>query len=101
MWAQLTSFTLKPGKDLVGLREQLQATEQSDSGLLRTMIMKDQKNADRYYTLVMFESEERARERERDPRREQGLRVLREMLADRLAAPPEFIDLGVVEDWTP
>ena len=73
MWAQLMSFRLKPGKDTSGLREQLQAVEQPDSGLLRTMIMQDQKDADQFYTLVVFESEEKARARERDPRRQEGL----------------------------
>ena len=100
MWAQLMSFRLKPGKNTAGLREQLQAVEQPDSGLLRTMIMQDQKNPDQFYTLVVFDSEERARARERDPRRQEGLQVLRAMLADRLAGPPEFTDLAVAEEWT-
>ena len=33
-------------QDMAGLREQLQAVEQPDSGLLRTMIMQDQKDPD-------------------------------------------------------
>jgi hypothetical protein len=37
MWAQLMRWRLKPGKDTAGLREQLQAVEQPDSGLLRTI----------------------------------------------------------------
>ena len=93
-------FRLKPGKDTAGLREQLQAVEQSDSGLLRTLIMQDHKDPDQFCTLVVFESEEKARARERDPRRQEGLQVLRAMLADRLAGPPEFTDLAVVEEWT-
>ncbi len=100
MWAQLMGFRLKPGKDTAGLREQLQAVEQPDSGLLRTMIMQDQKDPDQFYTLVVFETEEKARARERDPRRQEGLQVLRAMLADRLAGPPEFTDLAVSEEWT-
>ncbi len=100
MWAQLMSFRLKPGKDTAGLREQLQAVEQPDSGLLRTMILQDQKDPDHFYTVVVFESEEKARARERDPRRQEGLQVLRAMLADRLAEPPEFTDLAVAEEWT-
>ncbi len=100
MWAQLMRWQVKLGKDTTGLREQLQAVEQPGSGLLRTMIMQDQKNPDQFFTLVVFESEEKARARERDPRREEGLQVLRAMLADRLASPPEFIDLAVVEEWT-
>jgi quinol monooxygenase YgiN len=100
MWAQLMSFRVKPDKDTAGLREQLQAIEQPDSGLLRTIVMQDQKNPDQFYTLVVFESEEKARARERDPRRQEGLEVFRAMLADRLAGPPEFSDLAVVEEWT-
>jgi hypothetical protein len=100
MWAQFMRFQVKPGKDTAGLREQLQAIEQPGSGLLRTMIMRDQQNPDQFFTLVVFESEEKARARERDPRREEGLQALRAMLADRLASPPEFTDLAVVEEWT-
>jgi hypothetical protein len=49
----------------------------------------------------MFESEEKARAREADPRREAGLQAVRATLADILAGPPEFIDLTVAEQWTP
>ena len=92
-------WQLKPDKDGAGLREQLQAVEQPGSGLLRTMIMRDQKDPDLFCTLVVFESEEKARARERDPHRPgRGLQVgLRAMLADRLAGPPEFTDLAVAE----
>lgn len=90
-------WQLKPDEDTAGLREQLQAVEQPGSGLLRTMIMQDQKDPDLFCTLVVFESEEKARARERDPRRQEGPQVLRAMLADRLAGPPEFTDLAVAE----
>ena len=72
MWAQLMRFRVKPGKDTAGLREQLHAVEQPGSGLLRTMVMQDQKDPDQFCTLVVFESEEKARVRERDPRRQEG-----------------------------
>ena len=100
MWGQLMSFKLKPGKDIAGLREHLQAIEQADSGLLRTTIVQDQNDPDRYFTLVVFESEEKARAREADPRRQEGLERLRAMLGDRLAGPPEFTDLVVVAEWS-
>jgi quinol monooxygenase YgiN len=100
MWAQLIKWRLKPGKDLAGLNERLRAAEQSGSGLLRTIVMRDQKEPDQCYTLVVFESEEKARARERDPRRQEGLQALRAMLADVLVGPPEFADLAVVEEWT-
>jgi hypothetical protein len=93
-------FRVKPGKDTAGLREQLQAVEQPGSGLLRRLIMQDQKDPGQFVTLVVLESEEKARARESDPRRQEGLQVLRAMLADRLAGPPEFTDLSLVEEWT-
>lgn len=101
MWAQLMAWRVKPGRDLSGVREALQGAEQPDSGLLRTIIMRDQKDLEQYYTLVVFESEDRARTREGDPRREEGLTAVRELLAEILESPPQFHDLDVVEDWSP
>ena len=98
MWAQLMRFRLKPGKDTAGLREQLQAVEQPGSGLLRTMIMQDQKDPDQFYTLVVFESEEKARARERDPRRQEALKSVQALMADLFVGAPEYVDLTVVQD---
>ena len=74
MWAQLITMRLKPGRgqDLPQLFEQLQATEQPGSGLLQTLTMRDQNDPELVYTLVVFESEEKARAREQDPRRQEG-----------------------------
>ena len=101
MWAQLMKLQLKPGADTAKVAEQLQAAEQPDSGLLQTFIMRNQQDPTQAYTLVLFESEEKARAREADPRREEGLRAVRATLADILAGPPEFTDLVVAEEWTP
>jgi len=49
----------------------------------------------------MFESEEKARARENDPRRVEGLQVARETMAEIFAEPPVFVDLVVVEETTP
>jgi quinol monooxygenase YgiN len=100
MWAQLVKMRVQPGKDTVGLNEQLQAVEQPDSGLVRTILMRDQKDSDQLYTLIVFESEEKARAREQDPRRQEGLRAMRAMMGDILAGPPEFTDLTVIQEWT-
>jgi hypothetical protein len=62
--------------------------------------MRDQKDSDQLYTLVVFESEEKARAREQDPRRQEGLRAMRAMMGDILAGPPEFTDLTVIQEWT-
>lgn len=103
MWAQLITTRLKPGKegDLPRLVEQLKAAEQRGSGLLRSSAMQDQKDPSRVYMLVMFESEEKAREREDDPRRSEGLQAARATMAEIFEGAPEFTDLTVIVDWTP
>jgi hypothetical protein len=48
--------------------------------------------------MVVFESEERARQREQDQRREEGLQTVRATMAEIFEGPPEFVDLTVVEE---
>ena len=100
MWAQLISARLKPGKegDLTKLFEQVQAIEQPGSGLLRSTFMRDQNDPRKVYMLVIFDTEEHARAREHDQRRDQGLQSVRATMAEMLDAPPEFTDLLVVND---
>lgn len=102
MWAQMISAQLQPGKrsDVLRLFEQLRATEQPDSGLVRTSAFQDQQDPSRPL-LVVFDSNERAREREDDPRRTEGLQVARAMMAEMFDGPLEFTDLEVVVDWAP
>jgi hypothetical protein len=100
MWAQLITMRLKPGKDMAEADNQLQAAEQPGSGLVRALTMHDQKDPGRVYRLVVFESEEQARARERDPRRQERLQTARAMMADIFDGPPEFTDLTVDGEWT-
>jgi len=103
VWTQIIKMRLKPGKDdqIAMLLEQLRATEQRGSGLLRTTAMKDEKDPSQIYMMVVFDSEESARAREQDPRREEGLKAARATMAEIFDGPPEFIDLTVIEetDW--
>ena len=103
MWAQLITMRLKPGKQetLPELMEQLRATEQPGSGLLRSITMQDQSDPTRVFTLVVFDSEQSARERENDPRRTAGLQEVRAAMADMFDGPPEFVELVVVNDLAP
>lgn len=103
MWAQLITTRLKPGRedDLPGLVEQLRAVEQPGSGLLRSIAMQDQNDASRVYMLVVFESEEKARARENDPRRQEGLQAARATMAEIFDGALEFVDLTVVDDGSP
>jgi len=100
MWAQLIQTRIKPDKDMAETTRQIRAAEQPGSGLVRTLIMRDQNDPTRIYTLVVFESEEKARAREQDPRRHERLEAARSMMADILDGPPEFTDLEVLDEWT-
>jgi quinol monooxygenase YgiN len=103
MWAQLIRTRLKPGKeeDLPKLVEQLRAVEQPGSGLVRSTTLRDQNDPSRAYMLVVFESEEKARARENDSRRQEGLQAARATMAEIFDGPPEFVDLVVVDEVSP
>jgi quinol monooxygenase YgiN len=100
MWAQLQKVSSKPEKEaeLLDVFEQLHAIEQADSGLLKTMVMRSQADPTLLFVLVVFDSEEKARTREQDPRRQQGLQRIRAAMGDVLDGPPEFFDLNVLRE---
>lgn len=100
MWAQLIQFRLNPGADTAELIAQIRAAEQPGSGLVRSLFMRDQADPSRLLTLVVFESEEKARAREQDPRRAERLAVARSMMAEIFEGTPVFTDLQVVDEWT-
>lgn len=99
MWAQIIKVRVKPGKaeEVRRVLEQVRAMEQPDSGLLRSSMMRDQKDPNALYMMIVVESEEKARAREQDPRRE-GLQGLQSQMAQLFEGPPEFIDLDVVDE---
>ena len=99
MWAQLIKMRLKPDDDTAELSKQIRAAEQPGSGLVRSLMMHDQADPSVVYTLAVFESEEKARAREQDPRRQERLQTARSIMADIFEGPPEFIDLIVDEEW--
>jgi quinol monooxygenase YgiN len=101
MWAQLISTRLKDGVDdkVQELMTKLQSIEQPGSGLVRSTAMRDQNDPNRLLLLVVFESEEAARAREADPRREEGLQAVRALMGEIFAGPPEFTDLTVVQEY--
>ena len=100
MWAQLITMRLKPGKDMAELDNQLRAAEQPGSGLVRTLTMHDQADPSQVYALGVFESEDKARAREQDPRRQEALHAARAIMADIFDGPPQFTDLTVADEWT-
>jgi quinol monooxygenase YgiN len=103
MWAQMITARLKAGHegDLPRLVEQLQATEQPGSGLVRSTAMQDQKDPSKVHFLVVFENEEAARARENDSRRQEGMQAARATMAEIFDGAPEFVDLTVFTEFTP
>jgi hypothetical protein len=103
MWAQLIRTRLKDGSDegLHQLTDQLRAAEQEGSGLIRTLVMREQADPAALSMLVVFESEEAARAREADPRRAEGLAAARATMAEIFDGPPSFTDFTIVEEYTP
>src|SRR3954454_15685800 len=100
MWAQIIKTRVKPGSEaeLAVLMDQLKSAEQADSGVIRSTTMREQNDKDSLYIMVVFDSEESARAREQDPRRELGLTAARETMARIFEGAPEFINLDVVAE---
>lgn len=98
MWAQIQRVSTNPESEAAVLEvfEQLRAIEQEDSGLLQTLVMRSQKDPTDVFAVVVFESEEKARAREVDPRRQQPLQRIREAMGNVLNGPPEFFDCDVL-----
>lgn len=98
MWAQMQRVRTYPerGAELQRVFEQLRAIEQKDSGLLQTLVLRSQTDPTEVFVVVVFESEEKARAREADPRRQELLQRIRGALGEVLTGPPEFFDCNVL-----
>ena len=98
MWAQLQRVSTKADSEaeLLHVFEQLRAIEQADSGLLQTLVLRSQNDPTQTFVVVVFESEDHARAREEDPRRQEPLERIRTALGDVLNGPPEFFDCDVL-----
>lgn len=98
MWAQLQKLKTEPDRQagLLDVLDQIRAIEQEDSGWLKTMVMRSQADPQVVFVLVLFESEDKARAREQDPHRQQGVQAIRAAMGDVLDGPPEFFDLDVL-----
>jgi heme-degrading monooxygenase HmoA len=98
MWAQVQRVTSNPESDaeLLEVFDQLSAIEQEDSGLLQTLVLRSQADPADVFVVVVFESEEKARAREVDPRRQEPLERIRAAMGNLLNGPPEFFDCTVL-----
>jgi heme-degrading monooxygenase HmoA len=98
MWAQMQRVSTNPEREaeVLEIFEQLLAIEQEDSGLLQTLVMRSQADPTEVFVVVVFESEEKARARDKDPRRQEALERIRGAMGEVLNGPPEFFDCDVL-----
>jgi hypothetical protein len=103
MWAQLITARLKPGKEdgMQTMLAQLRESEQPGSGLVRSTTFQHQDDPPLLSIMVVFDSEDAARARESDERRQESLNAARATMADIFDGPPEFKDLVVVDEFVP
>ena len=95
MWAQMLKTQIQPGEEeaLQILPQELDAQFRGDEGgPRRVVVLKDQKDESVYYTLVFFESEERARQYENSPAQQ----AIQQRMSQVWAGQPEYTDLDVV-----
>jgi heme-degrading monooxygenase HmoA len=102
MWAQMISVRVKEGgeSEILRVMDLLRAIEQPDSGLIRHLVLRDQNDPLKIRTLAIFESEEKARSREADPRRHDVQVHAQEVMAKTIEGPPTFDNLEVLVDFT-
>lgn len=102
MWAQMITVRVKEGADgeIVRIMEMLRGIEQPDSGLIRHLTFRDQADPQLIRTLALFESEEKARAREADPRRHEVQGTAQALMAQVIDEPPVFDNLEVLMEFT-
>ena len=100
MWAQLRTVRVNDGEaDAVRkAMEQLRPSSSQIRDCSARSSCRIRRTLCACSVLVVFESEEKARARENDPRRQEVVQALRASLAEVLQAAPEYTDLNVIAD---
>jgi quinol monooxygenase YgiN len=97
MWAQLIKARFKPGQEDEARRIQEEIAErerQSPTGWVRSIRLQNQNDPQEFYSLIFFESEEKARQREQSPEQQALVQRIWACMDGR----PEFVDFNVVEE---
>jgi len=97
MWAHLVKFRIKEGNEdrlaQIDERWNEEVGRGTESGWVRSLILRSTRNPRDWYELVYFESEEKARANERS---EKHLALVTEM--QQLSESIEFVDLAPVKE---
>ncbi|HZU13984.1 MAG TPA: antibiotic biosynthesis monooxygenase [Chloroflexota bacterium] len=99
MWAQLIKAQIKPGKahELDELYREVDSRMSRDSGWVRSLSLRNSKNGQELYAVVVFDSQEKARAYEQSPEQAE----LTSRLGDLMDGPPEFVDFDEVTEYAP
>jgi quinol monooxygenase YgiN len=94
MWAQMVKTKVKPGREdeVEDLTDQLE--DRDNPAWVRRMVLANQHNPREHYIVVLFESEEAARQHEQHPEQHEMVT----QLLDCYEEPPEFTDLEVLRE---
>ncbi len=98
MWAQLIKTRLKPGaeEEAAQVRADLAVRMANRSGFVQAFTMQNQKDLDEYYSLIIFDTEEHAREGEMLLDEEDVIQRVRALSEEN----PEYIDLNVIDEFS-
>lgn len=99
MWAQFIKARIRSGRDQEAreIAREFEAQSRTDRiGPTRVIVFRNQSDPDEHLTIAYFESEEKAREAERDPKQAELIRRYWEVYD----GPPEYADLNVFFEWT-
>ncbi len=100
MWAQLVKARLRPGVEdqlmSVNQRWEDEVGRGTDSGWLRTLSFRGADDPGQLYMIVFFESEEKARANERNPKHQEIAGQLSQFAEGQL----QFVDLTPIREST-
>lgn len=100
MWAQIIRHRATPEnhEKIVDMVREMRINDfGAGRGLVRGYILRNQRDPNEYYHVIVFQSEEAARERERLPETQEFGRRMRDLIDGQ----PDFVDLELIEEFSP
>jgi hypothetical protein len=94
MWAQLLKARVRPENvaKVRAVQQELESAITGDSPVIQAYAFQSQQDPEEYYNLIVFETEEKAREGERNPELQERIKRMQSLMD----GPPEYVNLKVV-----